>query len=198
MKNIISFQLFETFQLNEIKSGFTSVAKSDKILDSIDKALKGNLFFYANLGKKIYMKEGGKRPVSVHTFNQSKAITSNSDVKDLGKEISFVEDYVTYTVPKNQIETWTKEDYLKHRLEILFNQLHANKSNDSHWNDEAQAAGSTNVKGKEHVSPYIDCGFIVWFADKYKIDLKQFMEDQRYTMSYNEIIEIAKKYPFKK
>jgi hypothetical protein len=201
MKNLKTFDEFlnESTQLNEIKGSFTSTAKADKIIDSVESALKGGLFFKAELGNKLYMKEGGKRPVAAEKFRKTLVITSNSGVKDLGKEIEFEYNYTTFRTERRNLIEMDEKEYLDYRLGLIFNQMYSNSSSDWDRSAEAAAAGTFVFKPSDNVAPWVDCGFIVWFAKNYRIDLKSFMSKQRYTfIGYEDVIRYSEKYPYKK
>ena len=200
MKNFIpSFDEFinESKAVNEVKGTFTSLAKADNIIKSVDDALKGGIFFRAELYNKVYMKEGGKRPVSAEKFRKSIVLTINNDLKDLGNEIEFMYDYTTFTVQKKFVEELDSKEYLEYRLAFLFKQMHTNSSQDWDRAADAEAAGTYTFKPADNVSPYVDCGFIVWFAKNYKIDLKSFMHKESYTLRYDDVIMYSEKYPYK-
>jgi hypothetical protein len=202
MKNILTYREFINENLNvinEIKGSFTITANADKIIQSVDAAIKGGLFFGADLGNKVYMKEGGKRPVAAEKWRKYIILCANHELKDLGREIEFEYDYTTFTTDKRNVKELNAKDYLEYRLGLMFDQMHANTSQDWDKGAEAAAAGTYAFKPTDNVTPYVDCGFIVWFADKYKIDLKKFMHDQQYVyLSYDDVIRYAEKYPFKK
>jgi hypothetical protein len=201
MKNILTYSEFINENLNvinEIKGSFTITANADKIIQSVDAAIKGGLFFGADLGNKVYMKEGGKRPVAAEKWRKYIILCANHELKDLGREIEFEYDYTTFTTDKRNVKELDAKDFLEYRLGLMFNQMHANTDQDWSRGAEAEAAGTYAFKPADNVTPYVDCGLIVWFADKYKIDLKKFMHDQHYTLPYNDVIKYAEKYPFKK
>lgn len=200
-KHVLSFEEFlnESTRLNEIKGSFTSIAKADKIIDSVESALKGDLFFRAELGNKIYMKEGGKRPVSAERFGKTLVITSNSRVKDLGKEIEFEYNYTTFRTEKRNLIEMDKKEYLDYRLGLIFSQMYTNSSSDWDRSAEAEAAGTFTFRPSDNVAPWVDCGFIVWFAKNYKIDLKSFMHKQGYVfIGYDDVLMYSEQYPYKK
>jgi hypothetical protein len=200
MKNLKTYQEFlnESSQLNEIKGTFTSAFKAKSIIDSVESALKGGIFFEAQLGEKIYMKEGGKRAVPAEKFRKTLLITTNNRAVELGDDIQFEYNYTTFTVEKRAIKELSEKEYLERRLGFLFNQMYSNSSSDWDKQADAEAAGTYVVKPNDNVAPWVDCGFIVWFAKEYKIELKSFMMKQGYTfINYDSVIQYSEKYPFK-
>ena len=201
MKNLKTFDEFlnESIQpINEVKAGFTSVSKADSIISSVDAAIKGGLFYEARLGDKIYMREGGKRPVAAEKFRKTIWLTMNNLIHGDGVNLKFEYDHIIFTVPIKLVAKKTEKEYLEYRLEQLFNQMHSNSGSDWDRSSDAQAAGVSTSTPTGNVSPYIDCGFIQFFADKYKIDLKKFMHEQGYTLSYDTFKKYAEEYPYKK
>jgi len=203
MKNLRTFEQFvneSTLQLNEIKGSFTLRSKSDEWLNRIEQALKGNEFYEVDLHNKVFMKPGGKRQVAAEKFRKTIWVTAETPYfEDQGNSIVFTYDYKEFSVDKNFIKQKTKEEYLEMKLRQIFSRMYSNQYQDNTAQDDAWAAGVTAFKPADNVSPYVDSGLAVWFAKKYKINLKQWMNKQNFVwINYDRAIDYAEKYPFKK
>ena len=144
------------------------------------------------------MKPGGKRQVQAEKFSKYIWVTTNNErFEDNGNSITFSYDYKEFSVDKRYVEEQSAEDYLHWWIDMIFKQMHTNSNQDSYAQDDAWAAGTTSHKPKDNVNPYIDAGFLVAFAKKYKINLKKHWDASRWTLSYKDLMDYAKKYPFK-
>ena len=183
--------------LNEIKIGFTRASKASSIFDRVDKAIKGGKFFYLDLKPKVFMKPGGKRQVQAEKWTKYIWVTAdNMWFNEDEKTLTFGYDYKEFSVDKRYIEEKTKEDYLHWQIDMIFKQMHQNADQDQSHNWEAEAAGVSSSR-PDQVDPHIDCGFMVAFAKRYKINLKKYWATTNWTMSYDMIEDYAKRYPFK-
>ena len=192
------FEVIDESAINEITYGFTKHSRADQIFDQVDEALKGGVFYYFNLNQKVFMKPGGKRQVQAEKFSKYIWVTTNNErFEDNGNSITFSYDYKEFSVDKRYVEEQSAEDYLHWWIDMIFKQMHTNSNQDSYAQDDAWAAGTTSHKPKDNVNPYIDAGFLVAFAKKYKINLKKHWDASRWTLSYKDLMDYAKKYPFK-
>jgi len=194
---------FEDYKLNEVKGGYTTTSKADELFNRVDNALKGNQFYVADLGNKVYMKDGGKRPVAIEKYRKQFWITDEQDYQettDLGDSIKFYYNFNEYIVSKRNVQEMSKEEYLEHKLERIIKQMNNNLDQDQSADWDAAAAHG-NMRGRnissEDVDPRIDAGFAMAFAKKYKINIKKFWDSQRYTTSWSDFEKWATKYPFK-
>ena len=184
---------FESYTLNEIKSQHTLTAKSKDIISQVESSLKDGNFYQAELYNKVYMKDGGKRPVQIKKWRKMAWL---KNTVDLGSRIEFDYEWVTYTVDKKQVQEKTASDYLNWRLENLFNQMYSNWSQDTSHDWDAQAAGVSGKSGKDEVGATTDAGFIKWFAKKYKVDYKKIINKLTW-LSLDDFERAAKANPYK-
>jgi len=199
MKNLRTFtQFVNESKLNEIKIGFTKASKSQQIFDRVDKAIKGGKFYEFDLKPKVFMKPGGKRLVQAEKWTKYIWVTAdNMFYAENDKTLTFGYDYKEFNVDKRYVQEKTEEEYLHYQIDLIFKQMHTNLNSDQSHNWDAEAAGVSSSR-PDQVNPYIDCGFMVAFAKRYKINLKKYWSTTNWTMSYDTIEDMAKKYPFKK
>lgn len=190
---------FESYSINETKFSHTMVSRADEIFNLVDKALEGNQFYRIQLNDRVFLKEGNKRLTRAESFSKYIWVTVNNYFfEDKGNEIAFEYKYKQFTVDKRRIQEKTREEYLKYWLDRIHKRMMNNQDQDSHWRDEASAAGSSGsgLGANSQVNPFMDAGFMVHFAEKYDIDLQQYYNDSSWTTGYNTIMQQAEQYPF--